>query len=111
MVSVQPETPDRAQAPVIEREPIGARAARYGRRTILYTWLTVVVVAGILFIILIVENTRRVKVGWVFGYSHVSLVFLVIFAALIGWALGLATGSLIRHRTRAPLTAQERRRD
>jgi hypothetical protein len=47
-----------------------------------------------------------VKVGWVFGYSHISLVFLVVFATLVGWLLGIATSFLVRRRTRRPLTAQ-----
>ncbi len=58
------------------------------------------IVAGVLFIILIAENTRRVKVGWVFRYSHISLVFLVVFATVVGWLLGLATSFLVRRRTR-----------
>jgi uncharacterized integral membrane protein len=100
------EDPDTSDA-AVEREPFGARAGRYGRRTAMYLWLAVLVVAGVLFIILIAENTRRVKVGWVFGYSRISLVFLVVFATLLGWLLGIATSFLLRRRTRRPLTARE----
>ncbi len=64
------------------------------------------VVAGILLVFLIAENTRRVKVGWVFGHSRISLVFLVLFATLVGWILGIATAFLVRRRTRRPATAQ-----
>ena len=79
------------------------RAGRYARRTYLYTWVTVLVVLLVLLVVLIAENTRSVKVGWVFGYSHISLVYLVLIATLIGWLLGLATSSLFRRRTRRQL--------
>ena len=91
---------DQERTTALEREPVRARAGRYGKRTALYVWLTVLITAGILFVILVVENTRRVKVGWVFGYSRVSLVFLIVFATLIGWLLGVATAVLVRRRTR-----------
>jgi uncharacterized integral membrane protein len=78
-----------------------SRAGRYTRRTWLYTWTTLLVVALILLVILIAENTRRVKVGWIFGYSHVSLVFLILFATVLGWVLGVATSIIFRRRTRA----------
>lgn len=42
-----------------------------------------------------VEESRR------FGYSHVSLVYLVLFAALLGWLLGVATSILFRRSTRS----------
>lgn len=103
---VQPEAADPDRPAPLEREPVRARAGRYGRRTLLYLWLSILTVAGVLFIILIAENTRRVKVGWVFGYSHTSLVFLIVFATLLGWLLGIATGFLVRRRTRRPLTAR-----
>jgi hypothetical protein len=38
-----------------------------------------------------------VKVGWIVGYSHISLVFLFLFAALLGW--------LLRHKRRASCSA------
>lgn len=60
------------------------------------------VVVFVLLVILIAENTRSVKVGWIFGYSQVSLVYLVLFAAILGWLLGVATSILFRRRTRSP---------
>jgi len=99
--AVERETP-----PALEPEPRRARAARYGRRTALYLWVSTLVAACILFVFLVTENTRRVRVGWVFGYSRISLVFLVLFATLVGWILGIATAVLVRRRTRRPATAQ-----
>jgi uncharacterized integral membrane protein len=54
----------------------------------------------VLLVILIAENTRQVKVGWIFGYSRVSLVFLILFAAILGWLLGVVTSVVFRRRTR-----------
>jgi uncharacterized integral membrane protein len=48
------------------------------------------------------SNTTHVKVSWVFGSSHVSLVWLVLFAAILGWLLGLLTSARFHWRTRAP---------
>ena len=78
------------------------RASRYARHTRLYLWTTLSIVALVAIVVLIAENTRQVKVGWIFGYSHISLVFLVLFAAIWGWLLGLATGILFRRYTRPP---------
>jgi uncharacterized integral membrane protein len=78
------------------------RVGRYARRTWLYAWTAVLVAVLVLLVVLIAENTRSVKVGWVFGYSHISLVFLVVFATLLGWLLGIATSILFRRRTRRP---------
>ena len=78
------------------------RAYRYDRRTRLYAWAAALVLALLALVILIVENTRRVKVGWIFGYSHISLVFLILFSTLLGWLLGVATSIVFRRRTRRP---------
>jgi NhaP-type Na+/H+ or K+/H+ antiporter len=36
----------------------------------------------------------------VFGTSEVSLVWLIIFAAILGWLVGIVTSIVIRHSTR-----------
>jgi uncharacterized integral membrane protein len=78
------------------------RAGRYAHRTRLYTWAALLVLAFVAIVVLVAENTRSVKVGWIFGYSHISLVFLVLFSAILGWLLGIATSILFRRRTRRP---------
>jgi uncharacterized integral membrane protein len=78
------------------------RAARYARHGRLYTWAAILAAALALFIILIAENTRKVKVGWIFGYTHTSLVYLVLVSALVGWLAGIATSIVFRRRTRRP---------
>lgn len=91
-----PHEPDPHPAPETRR----SRAGRYTRRTWLYTWVGSLVGLLVLLVILIAENTRKVKVGWILGYSHVSLVFLILFAAILGWLLGIVTSVVFRRRTR-----------
>jgi uncharacterized integral membrane protein len=101
-VSTQPpeQTPE-AQQPT-DAETRRDRVGRHAHRTRLYTWAVLLITALVLLVVLVVENTRRVKVGWVFGYSHISLVFLVLFATVLGWFLGVATSIVFRRRTRRP---------
>jgi uncharacterized integral membrane protein len=61
----------------------------------------VLVVVFVALVALVAENTRSVKVGWISGYSHVSLVYLVLFAAILGWLLGVATSILFGRSTRS----------
>ena len=61
----------------------------------------VVAIAAVLFLILlIVRNTRHVKVDYVFGDANARVVWLIIVSALTGWVLGLATSYLVRRRRR-----------
>lgn len=78
------------------------QALRYANRTRLYGSAALGVVVLVLLVILVAQNTRHVRVGWVFGHSNVSLVFLVLFATILGWLLGIATSILLRQRTRRP---------
>jgi uncharacterized integral membrane protein len=43
-----------------------------------------------------------VKIDWIFGSAHASLVWIVLAAAVLGWLLGIATSVLFRFRTRRP---------
>jgi uncharacterized integral membrane protein len=82
------------------------RFRRKAHRTRLHGYAIVAVALVAFLIALAASNTAHVKVNWVFGSSHVSLVWLVLFAAILGWLLGLATSATFHWRTRAP-----RRRD
>jgi len=56
------------------------------------------------------SNTAHVKVSWLFGSSHVSLVWLVLAAAILGWLLGLVTNAALpppHSRTRAAARGPE----
>lgn len=50
---------------------------------------------------LAVANSHRVEFSWVVGSSEVSLVWIVIFTAILGWLLGIVTSAVFRWRTRA----------
>jgi uncharacterized integral membrane protein len=60
-------------------------------------------------IALAASNTARVKVNWLIGSSRVSLVWLVLAAAILGWALGLIASARFHWRTRAPRRHTEAR--
>lgn len=76
------------------------RLRRHGHRAGLYVWAFVVVALLVIVIALAVANTRQVKLSWVVGSSHASLVWIILAAALLGWLLGIATGIVFRLRTR-----------
>jgi uncharacterized integral membrane protein len=82
------------------REPRGDRLRRHARRTWIYTWAGALVALLVILIALVVANTRTVKVSWVFGSTHQSLVWIILVAAILGWLLGIVTSMIIRFRTR-----------
>jgi uncharacterized integral membrane protein len=75
---------------------------RHGRRAGLYTWAVLAVAGLVILIILIAANVRSVKLDWVVGSTHASLVWIILAAAVLGWLLGIATSVLFRFRTRRP---------
>jgi uncharacterized integral membrane protein len=52
-------------------------------------------------IALAAANTAHVRVDWLVGSSRVSLVWLVLAAAIIGWILGVLTNVRFQWVTRA----------
>jgi len=85
-----------------EGETRGARFARKAHRTRLYLYLGATVTLLVFLIALVIANKGHVQVSWVFGSSSVSLVWLVLFSAILGLLLGLVLAALFRWRTRAP---------
>ncbi len=85
-----------------EGETRGERLARGAHRARLYVYATAAVVLIVALIALVIANTDHVKVSWVFGSSSVSLVWLVVFSAILGLLLGVTLGALFHWRTRAP---------
>ena len=77
-------------------------ARRMARRTRLHGYALVAVALFAFVIALAAANTARVKVSWLFGTSLVSLVWLVLAAAILGWLLGLVTNAALHRRPRAP---------
>ena len=89
-----------AGAPTPQTETRLRRGIRYSHRTGLYVSLVVAIATIVFLILLIAQNTSRVKVDYVFGSTQARLVWLVIISAITGWVLGIVTGFLIRRRTR-----------
>lgn len=87
---------------VSESESGGARFVRRVRRVRLYTYAFFGVALLVYVVALASSNTHRVRVDWVFGSSSVSLIWLVLLAAILGWLLGLVVAAAFRWRTRAP---------
>ena len=83
-------------------ETRGARFARKAHRTRLYVYSGAAVVLLVFLIALVVANTGDVEISWVFGTSSVSLVWLVLFSAILGLLLGMVLGALFHWRTREP---------
>ena len=81
------------------------RSRRMARRTRLHGYALFAVALFAFVIALAATNTARVKVNWLFGSSHVSLVWLVLAAAILGWLLGLLTNAALHRRTSAPRPA------
>jgi uncharacterized integral membrane protein len=91
----------RAAAPAESRTQ---RLVRHGRRTRLYTWAVLFVALLVVLVVLIAANLRSVKLDWVFGSTHASLVWIVLGATVLGWLLGMTTSVLFRYRTRRPVS-------
>jgi uncharacterized integral membrane protein len=84
-------------------EPVEARSAqlrRYSHRAGLYTWALLLVALLVVVVALTIANTRQVKLSWVFGTGHASLVWIILAAAVLGWLAGIVTGIVFRLRTR-----------
>ncbi len=94
-----------AEAASLETAAVETRGARFSRkahRARLYFYAGAAVVILVFLIALVLANTGRVRVSWVFGASSVSLVWLVLFAAILGLLLGMVLGALFHWRTRRP---------
>jgi uncharacterized integral membrane protein len=92
--------PETAPEQRVRDEARGDRFRRHAHRTGLYTWLGALAVLLVVVIALVVANTRRVKVSWVFGSTHQSLVWIILVTAILGWLLGIVTSVVVRFRTR-----------
>ena len=82
-------------------ETRGERFRRKAHRTGLYLYAFATVALLVCLVALAVANTDKVEFSWVVGSSTVSLVWIVIFSAILGWLLGIVTSAVFRWRTRA----------
>lgn len=92
--------PKRALRHAERVEPLGERLRRHGHRTRLYAWAISLVALLVVLIALVVANTRQVKLSWVVGTGHASLVWIILASAVLGWLLGIGTSVVFRLRTR-----------
>jgi uncharacterized integral membrane protein len=76
------------------------RMRRHAARARLHVNAVVGVVLLAFLVALAALNTRKVKADWVFGTSRVGLVWLVLFAAILGWLLGVLSIAAFHWRTR-----------
>ncbi len=81
-------------------EPRGERLRRQGRHTRMYTVAFSLVALLVVLIALVIANTRQVKLSWVAGSGHASLVWIILASAVLGWLLGIVTSVVFRLRTR-----------
>jgi uncharacterized integral membrane protein len=89
----------------IETETGTERFRRKALRGRLHGYAIAAVAIVAVLIALAASNTAQVKVNWLIGSSHVSLVWLVLVTAILGWVLGLMASARFRWRTRAPRPA------
>ena len=98
-----PETARAREAPAAvngtERAEHFRRKALRGR---LHGYAIAAVALVAVLIALAASNTARVKVNWLIGSSTISLVWLVLVTAIVGWLLGLMASARFNWRTRAP---------
>jgi uncharacterized integral membrane protein len=106
-MSVPSPDPSDAHAPPLvtaeppsEEESRKQRLTRHRHRARLYAWAVLFIAGLILIIVLSVANVRSVKLDWVVGSTHASLVWIILGATVLGWLLGVATSILFRFRTR-----------
>ncbi len=95
----------RAREAVAASNGIETSTERFRRKALrgrLHGYAIAVVVLVAVLVALAASNTAHVKVNWLFGSSHVSLVWLVLVTAILGWVLGLMASARFHWRTRAP---------
>ena len=81
-------------------EPRSERLRRHGHRSRLYGLAFSLVALLVVLIALVAANTRQVKLSWVVGSGHASLVWIILASAVLGWLLGIVTSVAFRLRTR-----------
>ncbi len=96
------ETSTDASVAPVAGETRGERFGRKARRTRFHAYAFFTVALLVCLVALVVANTRQVKLSWVVGSSSASLVWIILFSAILGWLLGIVSSALFRWHTRAP---------
>ena len=87
-----------SDVPVVESRQ--QRLGRHRHRVHLYIGAFLSLALLIIITALVVANTRSVKLDWVVGSTHASLIWIILAAAALGWLLGITTSVVVRYRTR-----------
>lgn len=95
------EGPPSPNAAITSFESRRDRFGRRGRRARMYMSALALIAVLAVLVVLISANVRSVELDWIFGSARVSLVWVILAATVLGWLLGIATGALFRHRTKA----------
>ena len=98
-----------ADDPANQVETRAGRFRRNARQGRLHLYAIAVIVLVVALIALAATNTARVQVHWLFGSSRISLVWLVLAAAIIGWILGVLASVRFQWMTRPPRPSRRRR--
>jgi uncharacterized integral membrane protein len=80
--------------------PVEEAGAPRGGRGRQFLSVCAALAAVVYFVLLIVKNSRRVPVDYVFGTSHARLIWLIVVSGFLGWLVGLATSFVLRRRMR-----------
>jgi uncharacterized integral membrane protein len=91
---------DEPPTPETKAETWKERHARHRRRVRLYLWSFALVGLIVVLCVLVVANTRTVRLDWVVGSIRASLIWIILASAIFGWLAGLVTGIVFRHHTR-----------
>lgn len=79
-----------------EPKPAPEKAGRSQAR--LYFNVVATIVLLIVLVALVVANLQAVEVDWLLDSADISLVWVILASAVIGWLLGVVTASLARRR-------------
>lgn len=92
-----------APAPTVMEPPETrrARTRRMAHRTRLQLYAAAAVLLLVYVVALATSNTGKVRIDWVFAHSSVPLIWVMLFATILGWLLGTLLTILFRRRTRA----------
>jgi uncharacterized membrane protein YciS (DUF1049 family) len=102
----------RAREAAAEGNGTETRAEHFRRKALrgrLHGYAIGAVALVAVLIALAASNTGQVKVNWLIASSRVSLVWLVLAAAILGWVLGLMASARFHWRTRAPRRQRQAR--
>ena len=106
MTELPPDAEQHGIVPAVEPEPgtiVETRKeqlAHRRRQQRLYTWAFLLVAFLVVLVALVVANTRSVKISWVVGSTHTSLIWIIIVSAVLGWFSGVVTSLLFGRRKR-----------